>query len=290
MSSKSPLVSVICLCYNHEDYVVEAILSVLNQSYAAIELIVIDDASTDGSVAAIKSVLGKREQFKLIALDENVGNCKAFNIGWRRASGQYFIDLAADDILLPDRVEKGVTMLQKKGEGFGIHYCDAQLIDRNGKLLREHRSSNFYHAGAPEGLIFEQLLSKYFINPVTMMFSVEVLDRLGGYDETLAYEDFDFWVRSSKHFKYCYTAELLVVKRVLKGSHGRGQYQFKSSILNSTYKVCLKAFDLCETKAEYEALTIRISYEQKRALFSFNWKTAINLYALRLKVARRLAT
>lgn len=290
MSSKSPLVSVICLCHNHQDYVVEAITSVFNQTYNAIELIVIDDASSDASVEAIKSVQGRKEQFKFVALDENIGNCKAFNIGWSMASGAYFIDLAADDFLLPDRIERGVTMLEEKGQDYGVHYCDAQLIDHEGKLLKEHRSSDYYHGTALEGLIFEQLLSKYFINPVTMMFSAEVLERLGGYDETLAYEDFDFWVRSSKYFKYCYSAEVLVVKRVLQDSHGRGQYQFRSSILDSTYSVCLKAFDLCDTKAEYGALAIRIFYELKRAIFSFNWRTAANLYALRTKVVRKLTT
>src|SRR6187455_35784 len=102
-----PLVSVICLCYNQASFVREAVLSVIHQTYRDIELIIIDDASTDNSVEVISDVLKSHPSIKFIPLKKNVGNCKAFNMGYRLSRGQYLIDLAADDVLLPARIERG---------------------------------------------------------------------------------------------------------------------------------------------------------------------------------------
>src|SRR5690554_150156 len=100
-----PLVSVICLCYNHEPFVEEAMLSVLKQSYSNIGIIVIDDASTDGSKAILKEI---SDGYKLpfLNLEKNIGNCAAFNTAWSMTRGKYIIDFATDDVMLPHRVEK----------------------------------------------------------------------------------------------------------------------------------------------------------------------------------------
>ena len=87
-----------------------------------------------------------------------------------------------------------------------------------------------------------------------MMVKRKVLDDLQGYDESLAYEDFDFWIRSGKITKYCYTDKALVKKRVLKNSLSSGQYKWNSVMLASTYRVCLKAEKLNESEAETRAL------------------------------------
>src|SRR6185436_18882244 len=106
----SPTVTVICLCYNHARFVEEAIESVLNQSYANIQLIVVDDASTDKSAEVIKQLINKHSSIEFLPLQTNLGNCKAFNQGLARAKGEYVIDLAADDVLLPTRIETGVQV------------------------------------------------------------------------------------------------------------------------------------------------------------------------------------
>ncbi|MEN8247458.1 MAG: glycosyltransferase [Bacteroidota bacterium] len=283
-----PLVSVICLCYNHQNYVRDAIDSVWQQTYPNIELIVVDDASEDNSQIVIKDHLIDRDDIKFIALKENLGNCSAFNKGWRESSGEFIIDLAADDLLLPERVAKGVEQLQLKGKEYGVHFSDAKLIDRGGKHIGDHLTANFFNDSVPEGYLFTNLLEKYFINPVSMMYSRELLAYLGGYDETLTYEDFDLWVRSSKKFKYCYSNEVLVAKRLLSSSHSTGQYNPGSNILKSTYRVCKKALDICETSDEYKALVVRINFEMKQAAFSFNWSVVKDFFFLKRKVKKIL--
>lgn len=285
-----PLVSVICLCYNHQNYVRDAIDSVLNQSYSNIELIVVDDASDDNSQIVIRDHLKDLKDIKFLALKNNIGNCSAFNKGWHESSGKFVIDLAADDKLLPSRIKIGVERLQLKGESYGVHFTDALLIDRKGNQIGKHLTKDFFEEEVPEGILFIYLLEKYFINPVSMMYTQELLEYLGGYDESLSYEDFDLWIRSSKYFKYCYTSEVLVAKRLLSGSHSQGQYNPGSNILKSTYRVCKKAYELSDNVREYQALSTRINFEMKQAALSFNWNLVKDFYFLRRKVKRKISS
>lgn len=84
-----PLVSIICLCHNQKDYVQAAIRSVLSQTYSNLELIVVDDASTDGSVEVIEKVIQGHGDISFLKLDENIGNCRAFNRGFHVSKGKY---------------------------------------------------------------------------------------------------------------------------------------------------------------------------------------------------------
>lgn len=260
----TPLVSVICLCYNHARFAEEAINSVLNQTYSNVELIVVDDHSMDNSVEIIKETL-KGLPIQFINLESNLGNCTAFNIGLEKAGGDFIIDMAADDVLLPNRIEKGVQIFDSAGVDVGVHFSDAELIDENGATLGHH-SDRFPHTSIPQGDIYLQILSRYFINSPTMMMRRQVFEKLGGYDGSLAYEDFDFWVRSSRNFKYCYSREPLVKQRMLSTSLGQQQYRFRSSQLKSTLIVCRKAFELNKTRDEHVALKKRILYEARMAI------------------------
>jgi hypothetical protein len=104
----------------------------------------------------------------------------------------------------------------------------------------------------------------------------------------LAYEDFDFWVRSSKEYQYCYSAEVLVVKRLLKNSHSTRQYKFRSAIIESTYRVCEKAYTRCENRQEFQALKKRVSYEMKKAGQSLNLKTVRKFFKLWQRINSKL--
>ena len=134
-----PLVSVICLCYNHEEYVVEALNSVINQAYPNIELLIADDFSSDNSVSVIKSWLESHPDITFITNKTNLGNTKTFNTLAKIATGEYIIDLAADDILLPNCVEKQVTTFQNSGyKKLGIVYGNLIEIEGNGNFLRNY--------------------------------------------------------------------------------------------------------------------------------------------------------
>lgn len=266
----------------------DAIDSVLQQAYPNIELIVVDDSSDDNSQVVIQDHIGDRKEIIYISLKKNLGNCKAFNTGWLESNGDYIIDLAADDLLLPERVAIGVDCLQNRGPEYGVHFSDAQLIDKNSKQIGYHLTRNYFENKVPEGYLFRELLAKYFINPVSMMYTRDLLDYIGGYNELLAYEDFDLWVRTSKQFKYCYTEQVLVAKRLLLNSHGGNQYIPGSEILKSTFSICEKAYDLCDSKEDYVALNTRIKYEMRQAAISFNLGVVKDFYFLRKRIKRKL--
>ncbi len=277
-----PLVSVICLCYNHEKYVRQSINSVLNQSYNNIEIIVVDDHSTDNSVCQIKEILIDHPEIRFIANQSNLGNCRSFNKAFVLSKGEFIIDLATDDEILPARVEQGVQSLQKNGKDYGVNYCLVKEVD---SIENELQSKNEI---SPEGDLYQLLIQKYFINPTSMIARREVLEKMNGYDESLHYEDFDFWVRSSRHFKYCHTPEALVIRRVLKSGHGQKQYAFNSDQMRSTFIVCSKVFDLNKSREEDIALVKRIMYELKHASVRLNLKLSLDYLRLYNRLQKRI--
>ena len=257
----------IVLCYNHDKFVKKAMQSVLDQDYSNIEIIVLDDASTDQSVQKIKNFCGTHPDILFLENKENRGNCKSFNTAFDASKGEYIIDLAADDLLEPSRVRKGVEMLDAHGESFGMHYSDAWLVDENSNLIGEHsKSTKLIRSNPfPAGDIFSKLLERYFICPPALMVRRAVLESLDGYDENLTYEDFDFLIRSSRDYLFCVTEEPLVIKRILGNSKSSMQSS-TSGYYRSTLHVCQKALKMLNSKKEERALITRVLFESRQAL------------------------
>lgn len=284
----TPLVSVICLCHNHAQYVEAAILSVVHQTYPRTELIVVDDCSTDGSGRIIKK-LSKIHGFKAIFNEERLGNCKAFNRGFASSEGKYVIDLAADDYLMDERIAVGADVLEYLGDEYAVHFCDVALLlpdgtrkgthyqrDASGKLIQE----------VPSGDIYLDLVARYTISAPAMLIRAAVLQELGGYDESLSYEDFDFWVRSARKYKYAFSDEILVAKRLLPGSLSSGQHRRKNPHAMSTARVCEKVYAMNQTAADHAALLTRIRYELRQALMCECWDAAAIHINLMKKIAK----
>lgn len=281
----SPLVTVICLCYNQARFVQETIESVLAQTYPTIQLIVVDDASTDESVKVIQQLVHQHPSIEFLALTQNLGNCKAFNQALTHAKGEYLIDLAADDVLLPERIALGVNTLQQAGDQYGVHFSDAAWIDEAGKHLHFH-SDRFPHVTIPQGDIYKELISRYFICPPAVMFTREVISMLGGYDETLTYEDFDFWIRSARKFNYVYSPEVLVKKRLTSKAMANQQFKVLNRHSRTTFRVCRKIMELNRSRDEQRALNQRIYYEIKLNLRLLNIRVAIDFLILWLSNRR----
>jgi glycosyltransferase involved in cell wall biosynthesis len=280
-----PLVTVICLCYNHARFVREAIESVLEQTHQNVQLIVVDNGSNDKSVEIIQQVISNRPSIQFIALQKNLGNCKAVNHGLTLAKGDFVIDLSADDVLLPARIEAGVQVLQQEGSEYGVHFSDAELISENGSHLSIH-SDRFPHNSIPQGDIYKELISRYFICPPTLMCTRDVMNHLNGYDESLTYEDFDFLIRSSRKFKYAYSPNVLVKRRITENAMGKAQFKFFSKHSRSTFIVCKKILTLNKTKDEKKALTNRIFYEMKLNLRLLNFSIVTKYFFLLLRNSR----
>lgn len=277
----TPLVSVICMCYNHEQFVVEALESVNNQTYSEIELIIVDDGSTDRSAVVIRKWVDKNQTSQFLDLQTNHGYCKAFNIAFAKAKGEYIINLAADDMLHPDRIREGVEGFLLKGQKYGLQFSDASYIDAKGQLINKH-SDRFPHHSVPQGDVYVQVVQRYFVSP-TIMVRKSVLDELGGFDENLFYEDFDLWIRISRNHYFFYIPKELISKRILPGSLGHKQYAKNSNQMESTYLVCKKIFNLNRSEEERKALNKRILYELKWNLRFLHLRLIVNYLILLAK-------
>lgn len=286
---QKPLVSVVCLCYNQASFVEEAITSVLTQTYPHIQLIVVDDASTDNSPVIIRSIVSKHPSIAYLLLPENLGNCRAFNRGLALAKGEFIIDLAADDVFMPERIERQVEFFSSLDASCGVVFTDALYIDEQGKFLREHYAYLFRKGllkNIPEGDVYRDVLTRYFICSPTMMVRKKVMDDLNGYDEALSYEDFDFWVRSSRIYRYAYLDQKLTRVRRSTRSMSSGWYKQGDRQLHSTYLVCRKALLLNRSEEDHRALAWRLKYELRQSVFSENHAEADLFYGLLRETGR----
>ena len=272
-----PLVTVICLCYNHELFVKEAIESVIAQSYQSLQIIVWDDCSTDNSPAVIQKLAKDYPNLHVILSEKNEGNCRAFNQAYSYARGEFVVDFSTDDVMHEQRLEKQVALFSKMNERTGVVFTDATYIDEQGKFIRHHFEHLFKHRLINEvttGDVFKAVLTSYYIASPTMMMRRSVFDELGGYNEQLAYEDFDLWVRSSRVFEYAFLDERLTLIRKLSNSMSSRSYVAGDLQLLSTYLVCVNTVTLCRDNSDREALIYRVCYEHKHAAMSGNHSEA----------------
>ena len=282
-----PLVSVICLSYNHEAYVVEALNSVINQTYPNVELLIADDCSTDNSVEVIQNWLENHPEVDFLTNEKNLGNTKTFNQLAKKAKGEFIIDLAADDVLLPNCIEKQVKTFQNsKFKNLAIVYGNLTEIDENGNFIENYYTEEDY----PEsGDIYKMVVGRTTkICSVSSMVKKSFMEKLGYYDENLAYEDLDLWIRTSRDFDFEYIPEILAKKRVLfnsLSSHFLMENNLRAKKLNaSTLKILVKAFHLNRTKEEHKALLGRIRFEMYKFIKARNFNLLFKLFLLEIKV------
>lgn len=181
-ASLQPLVSVIIASYNHAPYIEASVLSVLQQTYPNIELLVVDDGSSDDSVARIEA-LQKDHGFDFRA-QANKGLTRTLNEAIGRAKGSLIAPFGSDDIMLPDRIATQVAYIAGKPE-VGICAGDIHIIDADGKSFRKAR-------GLPSRrLNFEDMFCnrKPGAPAPTLLFRREALERVGGYEPDVRLED-----------------------------------------------------------------------------------------------------
>ncbi|MFN3404015.1 MAG: glycosyltransferase family 2 protein [Cytophagaceae bacterium] len=281
----NPLVTIICISYNHAPFIGKALDSVLAQDYKNIQILVVDDNSSDDSVSQIKLTLKHNPEVVFIENRTNQGNCKSFNRALKLAEGKYIVDFALDDIMKPCMVSKMVQTFENLPAEFGVLYSDVEIIDEKDKVISQSSISD----NTPNvSEIYKFLVKKSFINPVGMMVRKNVLHELGGYDENLAYEDFDFWIRSSRNYKYQFCPEVLFSKRISSGSHSSAFYSKNNHVMNlSTFRVCQKIAWLNRNNEEDEMLVSRINFEARFCFYMQQFQLVNNYRELLRGLGKR---
>lgn len=227
-----PLVSVIVPCYNHAQYVESAVASVLKQSYPRIELIVIDDGSKDGSVQLLTE-LSAEHGFRFVA-QANRGVCRTLNRAIREfAQGEYVALLASDDYWDKDKLAKQMEVLAGNPRA-EFCYTQAQEFNEAGQVIR------VFPARPPVGTVTDKVFLRQGVPAGSMLFSRRLYDKLGGFDENLREEDWDFVIRCSAETEFVAVREPLFHYRSHAGNtmktRGRAEiFRQKALILSKNF-------------------------------------------------------
>lgn len=290
-----PTVCIICIAYNHEKWIQEALESVAMQDYYHKELIIVDNGSTDQSREKIQSwVNGFTGLFtvRTIFKPDEMPYCALFNEVLEEIDCDYVVDLAGDDVLYPDHLSQSVSQLEKDKHAAFV-FSDAYILDEKGGINTFYKRNGFGELmeEIELGIIYETLLRRSFICAATIVFNARILKAEGGYDASLYYEDFDIQLRLTRKYPVLFSDHVGVLKRQHGGSMSSGQYaSHRSNMLPSTVLVCEKAKKMNRTEDEDRALGERVMYELKHALWSANFHAAEALVDLgkRLKIKRPL--
>lgn len=279
------LVTIICIAFNHEQWIEETLESVRSQDYYAKELIVIDNGSTDGTAEKIRNwALRSSEQLSVetIFYDQIQPYCQLFNQILANVNSHYLVDLSGDDVLYPDHLMASIGQL-KMVPFAGFVFSDAYILDQMGEVRTFYKRNTAGELVQEIELsnIYETLIHKNLICSPTVVFNTEILRREGGYDESLYYEDFDIQIRLARNHPAVFSDHIGVLKRKHPNSMSSGQYQsYHSKMLPSTVRVCSKIQGMNIYPEENEALKKRILFELKHALWSANFEPARELVAL----------
>lgn len=195
-------VSVVIPTCNRRELLSQSLRSVLSQSRAADEIIVVDDGSTDGTIERVHEAFPEVR----VLSQENRGVSAARNRGIEAAKGDWIAFLDSDDEWLPRKLERQLEALARS-PGSLLCHTDEIWIRRGRRVnpMEKHRKRG--------GLIFEKCLALCAISPSSALVHRRLFDTVGLFDETLpACEDYDFWLRVSSRYVVVYVDEPLVVK------------------------------------------------------------------------------
>jgi glycosyltransferase involved in cell wall biosynthesis len=208
----NPRVSVIIPCYNSENYIKKTIDSVLIQTYKNIEIIVVNDGSTDSSLAVLKTY-GK--SIKIIEHDSclNKGQSASLNLGIVSSNSEYVAFLDSDDVFLPHKIEIQVAFMEKF-KNIGLVYTNGYAIDENDNNLYKIYNKKHIEYNNPNCV----LLDFYFF-PSCILLRRNVLEKAGFFDEKLrAAQDHDLALRICEITSIAYLDEILFCYRRHKNS------------------------------------------------------------------------
>ncbi|KZX75323.1 hypothetical protein A3715_07910 [Oleiphilus sp. HI0009] len=226
-----PLISVITPTFNRADFLGQTIESVLNQSYANIEHIIIDDGSTDNTRTLVESYshTGKVRYF----YQKNSGQSVARNKGLTEAKGDFICFLDSDDYFFKTKTEVSLRVFHENPE-FDLVYGDYIFVDEKGTQLDIENMTRY------SGYIFKQLLKDNCVSMNTTMVRKSAIDKVGGCSENLKVaDDYDLWLRLSVYSKFLYVPEKLSAYRSMENqisSNKKARFESNEEIILRFFK------------------------------------------------------
>jgi len=204
------LVSVIVPAFNAATYIRQTLDSVLEQTYRKVEVIVVDDGSSDSTAKIVEEFVARDLRFQLLR-QSNAGVGAARNTAIKKARGEYLAPLDADDLWSPQKLETQVACMERSGTNTGLVYCSSTLIDEQGKLLHSGETKTL------EGRLRHAMVLKNLLgNASVPLFRTSALEKIGLYltraeeQGGQGCEDWDLALRIAENFDIRVVPEHLV--------------------------------------------------------------------------------
>lgn len=209
MSKLAPRVSVLMSVYNSADYLQESVESILNQIFTNFEFIIIDDGSTDSTSEILTEYARRDQRVRLFKNEENIGLTKSLNKGLALSHGEYIARQDADDLSLPERLEKQVALLDEHLEVILVS-CNLELINSEGQHIGKKQMTCDRDL-VPWYLLFYNRLAGHS----QVVFRRETVMSLGNYSDNRRYsQDYELWCRIAKAGKIAILPDALLKLRI----------------------------------------------------------------------------
>lgn len=210
----SELVSIITPTFNSAKYIAETIQSVQNQTHQNWEMLIIDDGSTDDTVAIVKELSQSESRIKFFPLEKNMGPAKARNVGIENAKGRYNTFLDADDLWFPDFIENSIVTIEKTS----VHFVFSSYRRSNENL--EFVYSDFI---VPGKVTYSDILKSNSISCLTAFIDVQVLGKKR-MPEIRKRQDMGLWLQYLKEIPFAYgIQEPKAIYRIRENSLSRNK-------------------------------------------------------------------
>jgi glycosyltransferase involved in cell wall biosynthesis len=284
----SPQVSVLLPTYNRAHYVAEAIQSALDQTFADLEVVVVDDGSTDTTSEVLGRIADPRVRcFR----QENRGISGALNTAFRSARGRYVAILNSDDRWLPDLLAEEVAILQASSN-VGLVYARCQAMDSAGRPLARL-------TGVPArypGQMFKSLLHGDHICTIAVLIRRELVEQVGLWDERLiANEDWDLWLRLALVCQFHFVDKILARFRVHPGRITNTSSERFARLAADRIRVVDKVYalpDLPPEAAQMRSLAYHNVYIDVglRWLKARDWRESLRYFSRAIQLSPRPAS
>lgn len=208
----NPLVSIIMPTYKGTDNICAAIEAAVSQTYDNIEIIVVDD-NGEGTECQIQTEkllekYIKENTITYIKHKNNINGSEARNTGMKASSGKYISFLDDDDVLLPEKIEKQVSLFEELDDSYGLVYCSGYIVKSTG--------IGYKLDIVEDDILYNLLAGKLRFNSSMMMIRRSVFEVTGGFDESYRrHQDWEFCCRILSEFKGKALPEYLVYKYVI---------------------------------------------------------------------------
>jgi glycosyltransferase involved in cell wall biosynthesis len=225
-------VTVVVPCFNTKKYVDEALLSIRNQTYTELDIIAVNDGSTDETPQLLDRHAECDPRVRVVH-QPNRGLPGARNAGLRQARGEFVCFLDADDVMVPDKIEKQVQFL-RDNPGIDLVYSDYFVGDGALGLI------GLVAARLPEGNVLDAFSHKNWLAVMTPLVRRSLIENVGEFDETLrASEDWDYWIRCATAGTFGYLPGPLAIYRMYPTqmhNDGRRMFTAEKQVVNKHFR------------------------------------------------------